>query len=492
MSAAASHRRQTDESLHGFLLAATTPILIGTFVSILLYALLPHMPVPQELAARYLAQSPIQKVIVWLGCVGLASVATRAFRLPRSFQALGMAPPSSLAGSRAEDASTLEAVLVELDGAAPALRRTPMFRRIADVVGWIAARKSSQGIEERLRHQAESALARQHDATAGVRVATWGMMLLGFVGTIGALAAAVSQIPSEELTSALALLTGGLGSAFDATVLSMVLSMILVFASFAVERFELQMLARVESETSRILLPLFSSSEPAGALPYQGVTEAETRAADHVLKRTELLIQRQAQLWEDTLERTRERWATTLDAQTEALNDALRNGMGTSLTSHSEQLALTREDFLKLFERASTRLLEGISRTLERQSSLHSDIVSNFDDMVRKASDSLGAIQKDERQQIDALMRTMNERVTKWHQELKEGNEATREVSIELRRQAETLLQIVSQEEELSRLQGRLTENLEALRASSEFDEAVHSLSAAVHLLTARAKSKAA
>ncbi len=172
--------------------------------------------------------------------------------------------------------------------------------------------------------------------------------------------------------------------------------------------------------------------------------------------------------------------------------DALRAGLGKSLTSHSEQLALTREDFLKVFERAAARLVDGVGKALEQQSSLHREMSGDFELMVRKAADALGAIQRDERSQIDALLRTVNERVTKWLAELKETGEASRDVAIELRRQGETLLQIVAQEEELSRLQGRLTENLEALRSTAELDEAVHGLNAAVHLLTARAKTKAA
>lgn len=492
MSAAASPTTRTDDSLNEFLLAAMTPILVGTVISILVYVSIPYLPAQQEAAQRYLAQSPVQKVIVWLFCAGISSVFLRAFRLQAAFQSLGLAPLTKFPLAGADDLQILDRARAELAGLPRRVQRTPLVRRLTQVSGWMLARRSSAGLEDQLRQRAEAAQMRQHERTAGVRVSSWGMMLLGFVGTIGGLATAIANVPAGELTSALALLTGSLGTAFDATVLSLALSLVLVFASFAVERIELQMLARVDEQAARTMVMLFPPLDADGALPYQAMSEAESRAAERVLQRTEVLIQRQAQLWEDTLERTRERWVAALDSQTEALNDALRAGMGTSLTSHSEQLALTREDFLKIFERASSKLVDGINRTLEQQSALHTEVVGNFDIMVRKAADALGSIQKDERQQIDALLRTMNERITKWHSELKDSSDATREMTIELRRQAGTLLQIVSQEEELSRLQGRLTENLEALRSTNEFDDAVHSLSAAVHLLTARTKPKAA
>ncbi|MCC7420326.1 MAG: hypothetical protein IT428_08605 [Planctomycetaceae bacterium] len=492
MSAAASPTTRSDDSLNEFLLAAMTPILVGSIISVLVYVSIPYLPVPQEAAERYLAQSPVQKVIVWLFCAGISSVFLRAFRLRAAYQALGLAPLTTFPLAGADDLQILDRARTELAGLPRRIQRTPLVRRLTQVIGWMLARRSVAGMEGQLRQRAEAAQLRQHERTAGVRLSSWGMMLLGFVGTIGGLATAIAKVPADELTSALALLTGGLGTAFDATVLSLALSLILVFSSFAVERVELQMLARVDEQATRTMVMLFPPLDADGSLPYQGMSEAESRAAERVLQRTEVLIQRQAQLWEDALERTRERWVTTLDSQTEALNDSLRAGMGLSLTSHSEQLALSREDFLKVFERASSKLVDGIARALEQQSALHTDLVGNFDAMVRKAADALGAIQRDERHQIDALIRSMNERITKWHSELKDTSDATREMTIELRRQAKTLLEIVSQEEELSRLQGRLTENLEALRATNEFDDAVHNLSAAVHLLTARTKPKAA
>ena len=87
-------------------------------------------------------------------------------------------------------------------------------------------------------------------------------------------------------------------------------------------------------------------------------------------------------------------------------------------------------------------------------------------------------------------MQGLSENVGGWQKQLERSTAAAGDQLDELRRQGEILLQIVGQEEQLARLQGRLTENLEAVRATEKFEEALHSLSAAVHLLTARAGSK--
>ena len=62
----------------------------------------------------------------------------------------------------------------------------------------------------------------------------------------------------------------------------------------------------------------------------------------------------------------------------------------------------------------------------------------------------------------------------------------------ELKRQGEIFLTVVSQGQELNQLQSQLNANLESLRAADTFEQTLHSLSAAVHLLTAKTGSRAA
>ena len=52
------------------------------------------------------------------------------------------------------------------------------------------------------------------------------------------------------------------------------------------------------------------------------------------------------------------------------------------------------------------------------------------------------------------------------------------------------LERIVGQEEQLVRLQTQLDRNLEAVRTGETFEQTLHNLTAAVHLLTARARTR--
>ncbi len=62
----------------------------------------------------------------------------------------------------------------------------------------------------------------------------------------------------------------------------------------------------------------------------------------------------------------------------------------------------------------------------------------------------------------------------------------------ELRQQGTTLLKLTEQESELVRLEKRLTQNLDSVRVVNTLEATLLSLNAAVSLMTARVKGKAA
>jgi hypothetical protein len=79
-----------------------------------------------------------------------------------------------------------------------------------------------------------------------------------------------------------------------------------------------------------------------------------------------------------------------------------------------------------------------------------------------------------------------------WREALQESQSIAREQTDELRQQGTVLLRIVQEEEQLTRLEARLAENLEAVRVVDSLEETLINLNAAVHLLTARTRAKAA
>jgi soluble cytochrome b562 len=70
---------------------------------------------------------------------------------------------------------------------------------------------------------------------------------------------------------------------------------------------------------------------------------------------------------------------------------------------------------------------------------------------------------------------------------IREQQEVTSKVAESLAAQAEAMARLQEGEKQLIQLQETMNRNLQTLAGAGAFEEAVHSLAAAVHLLTARA-----
>ncbi|MEX0703135.1 MAG: MotA/TolQ/ExbB proton channel family protein [Planctomycetales bacterium] len=413
-----------DSGWFGGILAS--PILWGGGLTAGFYALVPHLPVQRELMVRYFCGHPLEYVTAALFFVGLAILGRKMARLAAEHSALASGLLDAAALADESDPLRRAAVLDEKLAAGPArLQGTFFARRLAEVCAYVRGRRSTAGLEDHLKYLAELASARLSDSFGPVRTITWAVPIVGFLGTVVGITLAIANVTPEQLDTSLTEVTGGLAVAFDTTALSLALSLVLVFATFLVERSEQNVLAEVEDLGIQRILALLPESAQVSGSP---LLHAESQAAERLLQRTDALVERQMRLWEESLEATRSRWLDTLARQQQALDETLRQGLADTLADHGGQLSQARGQFLES--------LASVSREL--------------------AADLGGA------------------------------RESAREMLAELRKQGEILLQIVGEEQQLVRLEGRLAENLDALRGAEQFDETLHSLNAAVHLLTAR------
>ncbi len=122
-----------------------------------------------------------------------------------------------------------------------ALRHFEARRRVVEVVEFLTAESSA----DEGRVDASYAL---------VRVFVWAVPTLGFIGTVIGIGAAVGGF-SETLEAASSLetmkesigsVTGGLGVAFDTTLLALVMSILIMFPASAVQRIEESFLGEAE------------------------------------------------------------------------------------------------------------------------------------------------------------------------------------------------------------------------------------------------------
>jgi biopolymer transport protein ExbB/TolQ len=455
------------------------------------YALLPYVKQYQPDADRYFTAHWIEYATTGLFFVGIATLTIKGSRLPAERAVLAAGLLDGLeTRSEAGLQDTVQRLTTHLNLVARRSRGTFLVRRIEDLCGYVRSRRSADGLESQLSYLAEVTSGRQHDGYALIRTITWAIPILGFLGTVIGITMSIANITPDQLESSLGQVTAGLAVAFDTTALSLALSMILVFATYLVERQEQGILDSVEDFAMQRLLPLFPATEtPTVESP---LLAAQQTAAVQLLEKTESLISWQMQAWQSSLEALRDRWSGTLARQQECLDQALQSGLTTALTDHAQQLAAVRTEFLAAFQQSAAAVTEQAARSAAMIEQSQQQGIERLQQTWQSLRSDWAAASQEQAGLWAALTEAVSGQVQGWHEQLRDATAATNGQLDELRHQGSMLLRIVEQEEQLVRLEDRLAQNLQAVRVVESLEETMLNLNAAVHLLSTKARSKAA
>lgn len=475
---------------HWLTAVCLSPLLWGGLLTVgFYYSILPNLPVYRDLAFRYFCGHPLEYVTATLFFIAFAVLGIKGLGLMSEKAALTHDPlndPELAAGQDPlQKLSRMETRLGEMPAG---LRDTHLGRRIDDVCAYVRGRRSGEGLEEHLKYLAELAGERLHESYALVRTITWAVPIIGFLGTVIGITLAIANVTPEQLDTSLSQVTGGLAVAFDTTALALSLSLLLVFGSFLVQGAEQRILAQVEEYGIKRIACLF----PRSGRQDSPLAQAEAQAAQQLLSRTESLITEQTELWRESLESLRSRWNNTLDEQQQELKQSLQEGMSASLTDHTELLGRMRSEFVDALQNASHQLAQNLEESRRAQQETQGTFKHELEQLWTQVREGLSALQSQQSSQFDNLARAIEDSLAEWQTQMQQSAEAGTAQLDELRKQGETLLQIVQQEKELTRLQERLAENLDTVQTAETFEQTLHNLTAAVNLLTARSKSKAA
>jgi biopolymer transport protein ExbB/TolQ len=321
----------------------------------------------------------------------------------------------------------------------PALRRLPgrmqstfLVQRVQAVLEFLCQRRSAAELDDQMRALLDSDAVVLEGSYALTRFITWAIPILGFLGTVLGITDAISGATPEVLEKNLSQVTDGLSYAFDATALALSLTMITMFCSFLVERAEQSILEAVDHEVERQLAHRFQRiSGDSG--PF---VEALRHNTQVLLDATGQLVERQAEVWARALTESQRRAGETAARQQEQIVGALEQALERTLQTHAQRLGGLEKQAVE----QSTRLFEQLA--------------------------ALATVVRDTgRDQQGALA----------------------QVGQSLAAQAAALGGLQQGEKQLLQLQAGLQQNLAALAGAGVFEQAVHSLTAAIHLLTARA-----
>jgi hypothetical protein len=320
-------------------------------------------------------------------------------------------------------------LLAGLDRLPRRLRNTYLARRVVAVLDFLCQRRSAAELDDQLRTLSDNDALALETSYSLTRFITWAIPILGFLGTVLGITMAISGVHDDDLQ--IGSITGGLANAFDATALALGLTMITMFVSSLVERREQSLLEEVDRYVDRELAHRFERAD-AAVEPVLRIVEQQTQS---LLSATERLVQRQAEVWAQALAELEQRSAETLRQQQEQVTVALAAALEKTLENHAQRLLafeqLAIEQSAQLFEQFGAVAVAVRDTGREQQASL-----AGVGEAVAAQAAALDRLQQDAANLVN--------------------------------------------------LQAVLHQNLAVLAGAGSFDQAVHSLSAAVHLLTAR------
>jgi hypothetical protein len=383
-------------------------------------------------AFRYV-EHPVENVEVLLFCCALGTLAAKLWvnRAERRALSADVLPKWDGKPVPVGDATKLLAHTGRLPRR---LQNTYLARRVSAVLNFLCQRHTAIDLDDQLRALTDNDALTMENSYALTRFITWAIPILGFLGTVLGITGAISGVKSDDLE--LGSVTGGLAYAFDATALALGITMITMFCSFLTERAEGGVLEEVDRVIDRELAHRFQRGDSDLGPLAEGLRQNATILLDAMQQ----LVQRQADVWARTQADTERRASEAETKQQERLCFALEKALERTLVAHDQRL--------KVLEKQA---VDGTSRLLE--------------DFGQVAV----AVRNTGREQQDSLAR----------------------VAQGLAVHSSTLHQLLQGEKYLLQLQAALQQNLEAVSSTGAFEQALHSLTAAVHLLTARASTPA-
>ena len=238
--------------------------LIGTGITILWLVCMIPEPIRGTIGAIFLDRGWVDYMETWFFFWGLTILYFKWVKIQHQEKAtLLNLFPSNLGDE--VNSSTVGAFIDNIYEMPAVMRDSIIVNRIRKALELFEIRNSKSEVEALLNSASTVDSNRSAGSYSLVKVFLWAIPILGFIGTVLGLSQAVGSLSidtsnPEALKGAISNLTGGLGVAFDTTLLGLVLSMILSFPLAAVQKKEDETLTLIDAFCSEKLLPRLNDS----------------------------------------------------------------------------------------------------------------------------------------------------------------------------------------------------------------------------------------
>jgi biopolymer transport protein ExbB/TolQ len=387
-------------------------------------------PLRNSVAYRYVSH-PVECVEVLMFSMAVAALAAKMQRNVTERRGCNARIVPTWDG-KAVPVTQATSLLQDLDRLPKSFKDTWIVRRTAAVLEFLCSRGSANELDDHLRALADNDSLALETSYSLIRFITWAVPILGFLGTVLGITGAISGVTPEVLEQSLGTVTDGLALAFDATALALGLTMLTMFLSFITERSEQAVLEQVDRFADRELAHRFERASADSS----EFTEVARRNTQVLVQAVDELIRKQTTLWTDALARVDQRSSEASQRNGQQLSAGLQAAMDQSLKLHAERLAHLEQQSMARCNQVLERLTAVLTATTELTQSQHAALSVVGDKLAER---------------VDATVR------------------------------------LADRTADLQGLEESLNKNLALLTETGRFEEAMHSLTAAIHLLTARA-----
>ncbi len=264
-----------------------------------------YLVVVQPLAGSYFgdlfgSRGWVPYVITWLSFWAALLLGVKAWLLSsqRRALALELLPEAIDARITPENAAVFQQHLHEVasrelpraglptaGGIALAASRSFLVERIDRALERFRMRGDSQDAVDQLVGQSQLDAQAVESSYTMIRVFIWAIPLLGFIGTVVGISAAVAgfsdsvaqAVDLEVMKQSIGTVTTGLGVAFDTTLLALVMSILIMFPTSSLQKAEEDFLTRVDAYCDEHLGRRLQDAA-SGAGPGNGLDASSARA----------------------------------------------------------------------------------------------------------------------------------------------------------------------------------------------------------------------
>lgn len=185
------------------------------------------------------------------------------------------------------NAHSVGSFIDNLYGLPKKLRDSIMVNRIRKGLELFEAKQDTGDVSHMMDSQSEIDSARIGGSYTILKAFLWAIPILGFIGTVLGLSQAIGGMSFENVTDVTAVIasingvTSGLGTAFDATLLGLVLAMALNFPMNSLAKREDDNLNDVDAFCNEVLLPRLRDSVSADQHDAGSLADSLVKAVSH-------------------------------------------------------------------------------------------------------------------------------------------------------------------------------------------------------------------